>query len=159
MSKILVVDHERCTGGRICEIVCSVKNEHQSDPSRARIQVIKWEMEGYNLPMVCQHCEVPLCASVCPVNAIFRDNSRGVVVTDDNLCIGCRACLSICPLGGISFDGKGKKILRCNHCQGDPTCVKFCDTKALQYIDEEQLASVQKRSKAIKLYHALKRDS
>jgi carbon-monoxide dehydrogenase iron sulfur subunit len=157
MAKIMVVDHERCTGCRLCEMVCSVKKEAASDPSRSRIHVIKWEMEGFYLPMFCQHCEEPLCAAVCPVNAVEREESSGRVVVDHDRCVGCRACVSACPLGGVGFDNRGKKVLRCDLCEGDPTCVKYCDTRAIQYLEADQVQLRKKRSAAEKLYRAFQK--
>ena len=50
MEKILVVDHEKCTDCRACEMVCSVKHTGVNNPTRSRIHVIKWPMEGFELP-------------------------------------------------------------------------------------------------------------
>jgi len=157
MPKILVVDHERCTGCRLCEMACSVKKEGVSDPSRSRIQIIKWEMEGFYLPMFCQHCEEPLCAAVCPVNAVERDEALGRVTMDPERCIGCLACISACPLGGVGFDADGRKVLRCDLCEGDPTCVKYCDTKAIQYMDSDRVQIRKRRTAAERFYLAFKR--
>jgi Fe-S-cluster-containing hydrogenase component 2 len=137
-------------------MVCSVKKEGASDPARARIHVIKWEMEGFYIPMFCQHCEEPLCAAVCPVNAIERDEEVGRVVVDYDVCIGCRSCISACPMGGVGFDSKGRRVLRCDLCEGDPTCVKFCQTKAIQYLDVDLITHQRKRSAAERLYRAFK---
>ena len=157
MNKIMVVDYEHCTGCRLCEMVCSVKKEGVSDPARARVHIIKWEMEGFYLPMFCQHCEDPLCAAVCPVNAIQRDETLARVIVDRDLCIGCRACVTACPLGGIGFDAKEGKVLRCDLCDGEPTCVNFCETGAIQYIESDQVQIRKKRTAAEKLYRALKK--
>jgi Fe-S-cluster-containing hydrogenase component 2 len=157
MTRFIAVDHERCTGCRLCELVCSVVKEGASNPSRARIQVIKWEMEGFYLPMLCQHCEEPICATVCPVNAIERDQSLGRVTVNYEMCIGCRACISACPLGGVGFHEVSRKVIRCDLCDGDPTCVKFCDTKAIQYLESERIHLVRKRDAAHKFYRAIKR--
>jgi len=156
MQRIMIVDHERCTGCRLCEMVCSVQKEGASDPARARIHIIKWEMEGFYLPMFCQHCDEPLCAAVCPVNAIQRDEELARILVDEALCIGCRACVSACPLGGVGFDANKRKVLRCDLCEGDPTCVKFCETKAIEYLDSDQVQIRRKRSAAERLYRALK---
>ena len=109
MTKAIVVNRERCTGCRMCELVCSVKKEGASDPARARIRVIKREMEGFYLPTVCRHCEDPPCGEACPVEAIHKDEETGRVVVDEDLCIGCEACVSACPLGAMGFDERKER--------------------------------------------------
>lgn len=156
MMKILVADPELCTGCRLCEMVCSVKKEGVSDPSRSRIRIIKWEAEGFYIPMFCQQCEEPVCSTVCPVNAIEKNEETGKVTTNLDLCVGCRSCLTTCPLGGLGFDCKEKKMLRCDQCDGDPACVKYCDTKAIQYVESEKVQPKKMRAAALKLYRALK---
>ena len=39
MHKAGIVDYEKCTGCRICEIVCSTKNEGAVSYERSRIRV------------------------------------------------------------------------------------------------------------------------
>lgn len=155
MTKIMTVDHEKCTGCRLCEMVCSVNKEGASDPARARIHVIKWEMEGLYVPMFCQHCEDPLCAAVCPVRAIERDEVEGRVRVDKEKCVGCRSCLSACPFGAIGWDGRKKKVIRCDLCHGDPTCVKFCATKAIQFVEADKAVIMKKRAAAERFHKAL----
>ena len=152
MSKTIMVDQEKCTGCRLCEMVCSVNKEGGADPSRARIKIIKWETEGFYLPMQCQHCDEPVCETVCPVNGVSHDSATGRVCIDQDLCIGCRSCVSACPMGGVGFDSQSGKVLRCDHCGGDPTCVKFCQTKAIQYLDVEKVQTKRMRAAAEKLY-------
>jgi len=159
MGKIMTLDYERCTGCRLCEMVCSVNKEGASDPARARIHVIKWEMEGIYVPMFCQHCEDPLCAAVCPVRAIERDEVEGRVRVDKEKCVGCRSCLSACPFGAIGWDEEKRKVIRCDLCHGDPTCVKFCATKAIQFIEAERAVLVKKRAAAERLHRALSQTS
>jgi len=151
MAKILVVDPTKCTGCRICELVCSVKNEGVASPARARIGVVKWEQVSFDLPMVCQQCESPLCAAVCPVNALSRDEASGAISVNYDLCVGCRMCLAVCPFGAIRMDVRGKRIIKCDLCGGEPTCVSFCYTQALQYIDPTTLDTRKKREAAEKL--------
>jgi Fe-S-cluster-containing hydrogenase component 2 len=159
MAKIMTVDYDRCTGCRLCEMVCSVNKEGASDPARARIHIIKWEMEGIYVPMFCQHCEDPLCAAVCPVRAIERDEAEGRVRVDKEKCVGCRSCLSACPFGAIGWDEEKRKVIRCDLCHGDPTCVKFCATKAIQFIEAERAVLVRKRAAAERLHRALSQTS
>jgi len=150
--KVLVVDSERCIGCKLCEVVCSVKKERVSDPSRSRIHVLLWEREKGALPVFCQHCEEPLCTLVCPVNAIKREESTGLIITDRELCVGCEGCVSVCPLLGAGFDGLEKKALRCDLCQGDPACVKYCPAGAIRYVESDQSQIDRKRAAARKLY-------
>ena len=159
MAKIMTVDYDRCTGCRLCEMVCSVNKEGASDPARARIHVIKWEMEGIYVPMFCQHCEDPLCAAVCPVRAIERDEAEGRMRVDKEKCVGCRSCLSACPFGAIGWDEEKRKVIRCDLCHGDPTCVKFCATKAIQFIEAERAVLLRKRAAAERLHRALSQTS
>jgi carbon-monoxide dehydrogenase iron sulfur subunit len=152
MAKILTVDPKLCTSCRLCELVCSVKKEGVSDPSRARIHVLIREMEGLFLPVFCRHCRNPLCASACPVEAIVFDSSLGRVVLDEDACTGCGECLEACLLGGARWDTEQEKPLRCDFCDGDPSCVKFCSTGALQYVEADETAAEEMREKAESLY-------
>lgn len=149
--KILAVDERRCTGCRTCELVCSVRHERAADPARARIQVVKWEDKGVYLPMVCHQCEDAPCAAVCPVNAIGRDEELGRVKTDHDLCIGCRACVSACPFGVLGFHEERGKTLRCDLCHGNPTCVTFCETRALRYEEPDRVIAERRRQAAARL--------
>ena len=151
MNKMLVVDHSKCTGCRLCEVVCSIKKYGISDPARARIAVIKWEAICVETPMICQQCESAPCVSICPVGALAQDEEIGRVTIDYDQCIGCKFCVAACPFGAMSVDTVTRKVIKCDLCDGDPTCVKFCETKALQYVDASTMNMVQMREAAGKL--------
>lgn len=157
MQKILIVDHERCTGCRLCELVCSVKNAGVSNPSRSRIHIIKWEMEGFELPMVCQQCESAPCMAVCPVDALSHDGDLERVVIDYDLCIGCKLCVAACPFGGMGIDTVAKKVIKCELCDGDPACVKFCQPEALQYVPASTVNLRKKREAGLKFSELMRR--
>lgn len=55
-----------------------------------------------NLPVMCQHCEFPPCADVCPTGASFK-RADGIVMVDRHTCIGCRYCMMACPYKARSF--------------------------------------------------------
>jgi Fe-S-cluster-containing hydrogenase component 2 len=150
-GKALMINYEKCTGCRLCEIICSVMHEGVSNPSRSRIKVVKWEAEGLYIPMSCQQCEDAPCMNVCPVKAISRDEALGRVMVDYDVCIGCRACVSACPFGAMSFDVIGRKVIKCDLCDGDPQCVRFCEEKAVDYVDADKVSTLKKRDAAHRL--------
>ncbi|MBI4296890.1 MAG: 4Fe-4S dicluster domain-containing protein [Chloroflexi bacterium] len=135
MQKTILVDAQKCTGCRTCELVCSVKNEGMANPSRARLTVVKFEDILLEIPMLCQQCSTAPCMAICPAKAISRDDASGIVSVNYDLCIGCKMCVVVCPFGAMKFDPVSRKVAKCEQCGGDPTCVKFCETKALQYVD------------------------
>jgi len=150
MAKVLMIDYEKCTGCRLCEQVCSVKHEGVSNPARSRIKIVKWEWEGRYVPMGCQQCESAPCMAVCPVKAISRDEEMGRVEIDYDVCIGCRMCVAICPFGGMGFDTLTSKVIKCDFCDGDPQCVRFCEPGAIQYVDAAEVSSVKQLAAAEK---------
>jgi len=151
MQKVILVEHDKCTGCRLCEMVCSVKHEGVSNPSRARINVIKWFMEGFDMPMICQQCMEAPCIAVCPKDALSRGEELGLVVLDYDLCIGCKMCVTACPFGGMGIDTRTNKVIKCDLCEGDPQCVRFCFPGALQYVDANVVNLRKKRDAAAKL--------
>lgn len=151
MNKILAVRPEKCTGCRICEMVCAIQKEGVVNPLKARIHIIRWEEMAIEMPMVCQQCESPVCMAVCPVNAISREVNLGCVIIDHDACIGCKMCMTACPFGSIGFDPQTKKNLKCDLCNGDPVCVKFCETKAIEFLDASTFNLKRRREAAGKL--------
>jgi Fe-S-cluster-containing hydrogenase component 2 len=154
MAKALFIDYQKCTGCRTCELVCAVRHDGFSNPARSRIRVMKWEAEGLYIPMSCQQCQDAPCMNVCPVKAIARDEQLGRVSVDYDSCIGCRSCVGICPFGAMSFNSIDKQVFKCDLCDGDPQCVRFCDVKAVDLLEEEDVSILKKRMAAKKLSHA-----
>ena len=155
-GKVLMINYEKCTGCRLCELVCSVRHEGVSNPSRSRIKVIKWEADGLYIPMSCQQCEDAPCLNVCPVKAISRDEALSRVMVDYDVCIGCRSCVAVCPFGAMHFDVIDRKVAKCDLCDGDPQCVSFCDMKAVDYVGADRVSVLKKREAALRLSAAHK---
>lgn len=151
MQKILIINPEKCTGCRICEQVCAFHHERECNPAKSRIHIIKWEKGGLDVPMVCQQCDIPVCEKICPVRAISRDPKTGAMVINHDICIGCRMCLIICPLGGPSIDVEKKRTIKCDLCEGDPICSKFCPTGAIEYITPTKATLLKKRDSIKKI--------
>jgi len=144
MQKMIVVDNEKCTGCRLCELVCSVKHDGVSNPARSRIHIIKWHNQGLYLPILCQQCKEAACMAVCPQDAIYRDKELNRVMVNYDLCIGCKMCVAACPFGGMGVN-KDSTVIKCDLCDGDPQCVRFCDMKAVNYVDVSKVTLTKKR--------------
>ena len=157
MDKVLMINHEKCTGCRLCELVCAVKHDGISNPARSRIRVMKWEMEGLYIPMACQQCLDAPCLNSCPVGAISRNESLNRVEVDPDVCIGCRTCVSVCPFGAMSYNAVDKKVIKCDLCDGDPQCVRFCEVQAIEYVSAADVSIDIKRTAALRLKEAGKK--
>ncbi|MBT3225372.1 MAG: 4Fe-4S dicluster domain-containing protein [Deltaproteobacteria bacterium] len=151
MDKVLAIEHEKCTGCRLCELVCSVKHDGVSNPARSRIRVMKWEAEGLYIPMACRQCDDAPCLNICPVKAISRDQELDFVRVDHDICIGCRSCVAICPFGAMGYNSIDSKVIKCDLCHGDPQCVRFCDVKAVNYVSTTQINLNKSREFAKKI--------
>ena len=151
MQKVITVDYKRCTGCRLCETVCSLYNEGEINPELSRVKMIRWEWDGLQIPTLCQQCDVAACLAVCPTQAIFRDKEIGCIKIDYTKCIGCKLCIQYCPFGGITYNVVRSKVIKCEYCGGDPMCVKYCETKALNYVYATELALPKKRDLGTKI--------
>jgi molybdopterin-containing oxidoreductase family iron-sulfur binding subunit len=60
------------------------------------------------LPKNCMHCERAPCVRRCPTGASYRADN-GVVLIDRDICIGCRACLEVCPYEVRCYVGEDPK--------------------------------------------------
>ena len=147
-KKMMIVDPEKCTGCRNCELVCSVKHNGVSSPALARIHIVKWDNENPYMPMRCQHCEDAPCMAVCPKEAIYRDEELDSVHVDHDLCIGCKMCVAACPFGAMRWNSKRGRVFKCDLCHGDPQCVRFCDTKAVDYVETTDITTDRMREVA-----------
>ncbi len=155
MNKYLAVNAEKCTGCRLCELVCSVMHEGVSNPAKSRIQVVKWEEEGRYIPVICQQCEDAPCQNVCPVRAISRDKDVGFLKVRYEVCIGCRSCVNICPFGAMNYSPDIRRVFKCDLCGGEPQCVRFCDVKAVDFVDSHNLSQQNKRNSAVRIKQSM----
>ncbi|MFC2005094.1 4Fe-4S dicluster domain-containing protein [Chloroflexota bacterium] len=155
-DKVLVINHEICTGCRQCELVCSVFHTGASNPSRSRIKVVKWEDIGLYLPLTCQNCEKPFCVEVCPTKACHIDLKMNRVLIDKDKCIGCKTCILACPFGAPLFDKTERVTVKCDYCDGEPQCARFCEVGAIKYLDASEVSGLKQYAAAEKFIGALK---
>ncbi len=102
----MVIDLNRCVGCYSCVISC--KQEHFLPPGIFWNRVLISESGNYPtvrkhiLPVTCNHCQEAACVKVCPSGATTR-REDGIVIIDNDKCIGCRYCLIACPYQQRSF--------------------------------------------------------
>jgi Fe-S-cluster-containing hydrogenase component 2 len=149
MKKALIVNADLCIGCRMCEAVCSLVHYGAIGISHARLKVLRYDNAAFFNPVVCMQCEVPYCASVCPSKAISKNPETGVVKVSKKKCTGCKACLTACPFGAMGF--VENVAIKCDHCGGHPSCVEFCQAKALTYGDPNDISDAKRISLSDKL--------
>jgi formate dehydrogenase iron-sulfur subunit len=105
---------------------------------------------------VCKHCADAGCLNACPTGAIYR-TEHGTVNINQDVCNGCRYCVSACPFGVVSFNeqtGTAKKCTFCNdriHNGLGPACAKACPTESIQFgFRDELVGRAQKRVEVLK---------
>jgi molybdopterin-containing oxidoreductase family iron-sulfur binding subunit len=104
-SFVMVIDLSRCKNLRKCQAACN--HMHNGHPGQNWIKVHSMqdgEHEApYWEPTNCMHCDEPPCVKVCPVDATFK-RQDGIVLIDNNRCIGCRFCMAACPYSTRVFN-------------------------------------------------------
>jgi Fe-S-cluster-containing dehydrogenase component len=93
---------------------------------------------------------------VCPAGAISRSEATGALEIDQERCVGCKMCLMACPFGAPVVLPATGKMTKCDLCQGDPECVKFCPEGALEYAEADRAAADKRRAVARKLMDVFK---
>ena len=101
---------------------------------------------------VCKHCVRAGCLEVCPTGAIIRTEFDSVYIQQD-VCNGCRACISACPFGVVDVgeDGKAHKCTLCyDRLQHglEPACAKACPTDSIRFGDVDDLMVLAERRAA-----------
>ena len=154
-QKKLILDPEKCVGCRTCEMVCSLRHNHGCSPTRSRVRVVTVDTQDMSMPVMCQHCETPLCQKVCPANAISRDATTDAMILDTDKCLGCQMCVYACPFGALSFDPTDRTMIKCDLCEGDPECAKFCPSEAIQFVRNDNIAATKRRAGVVKMLHTI----
>jgi dimethyl sulfoxide reductase iron-sulfur subunit len=105
----MVIDLKLCINCNACTMAC--KAAHGTQPGVFWNKVLEKESGKYPnvtrlfIPVLCNHCRDPLCETVCPTGATYR-NEDGLVLVDYEKCIGCKACISACPYGVRTYVDK-----------------------------------------------------
>jgi Fe-S-cluster-containing dehydrogenase component len=147
MNKISLVFYKKdCMGCHACEVAC--KQEHALGVGPRLVRV--FEKSSDFIPIYCHHCAKAPCREACPVEAISR-NEQGIVLIDDDLCIGCRECLEACPFGAMQFEDHQEIAIKCDLCvhrlaeSKSPACMSVCPTACIRFGDQKNIAAVFER--------------
>jgi Fe-S-cluster-containing hydrogenase component 2 len=159
MGKMLVIDVDKCTGCKMCELMCSFTHNGEFNPNKARIHVTPFEEQMVWVPVVCHQCEDPWCAKICPAGAITvekdENNKTTLVKVNEEKCVGCKMCMLACPFGNIVVSDRGCAE-KCDLCGGDPECAKFCLIGAIKFVDPEEGIRDRKKGVAEKVLESYK---
>jgi Fe-S-cluster-containing dehydrogenase component len=101
----MVINLNNCDGCLSCVVAC--KETHGTSQGAHWLYVMAYEdadqdQENF-LVRPCMHCDEAPCEKVCPVGARHTRDDGGLVLSDYEICIGCRYCMVSCPYGANYF--------------------------------------------------------
>lgn len=140
----MLIDLESCIGCHACTVSCKMENEVPDKCFNTWVE--EWDEGDYpnvsrvKLPKMCNHCIDAPCVEVCPVDATFQIKG-GIVVVDDEKCIGCGACVTACPYDARYMNKETNKAGKCTFCIQRaeaglvPSCVSTCVSHARYFGD------------------------
>ena len=163
----LVIDLDTCVGCHACVISCkgwntenygsalSDQNAYGADPSGTFLnRVHSYEVQPeqgtaqlIHFPKSCLHCDDAPCVTVCPTGASYKRAEDGIVLVNEEACIGCSLCAWACPYGARELDAKEGVMKKCTLCvdriynenlpevDREPACVRTCPAGARHFGD------------------------
>ena len=153
------IENGSCTGCKACQVACKDKNNLPVGVLWRRVVEVvggSWwarmgawlnNVQTYFVSSACMHCESPICVEVCPTKAMYQ-REYGIVLIDEDRCVGCRYCEMACPYKAPQFYPEKKLMAKCNFCvdqldQGKaPACVTACQMRVLHFGDLESLRDI-----------------
>lgn len=163
----LVIDLDVCVGCHACAVNCKEWNTagygaalsdqapygdrpsgswlnrihtYEVTPPDAPAQIV-------HFPRSCLHCEDAPCVTVCPTGASYKRVEDGIVLVNEDWCIGCGLCAWSCPYGAREMDQRAGVMKKCTLCvdriynenlpeiDREPACVRTCPTRARHFGD------------------------
>ncbi len=129
--RYLKTEDSKCVGCMTCASVCSRLYFRDDNPAKSTILVNETGPGRFRLVACDQDCGA--CLRECPVNAIGV-NRNGVVVIDRKLCVGCLACVAVCPIGAMRWYPGIPTPFKCVACGA---CARACPKAAIEIVDRE----------------------
>jgi Fe-S-cluster-containing dehydrogenase component len=107
----MVIDLARCKNARKCVEACQEGHLLPKDHEWIKLYLLQDDIKTskYWFPRPCFHCDKPMCVSVCPVGATYK-RPDGIVLIDNQRCIGCKFCMTGCPFSARVFNWKDPEV-------------------------------------------------
>lgn len=162
----LVIDLDTCVGCHACVVSCKGWNTQNygeplsdqdpyGDPSGTflnrvhsyEVQPDQGAAQTIHFPKSCLHCEDAPCVTVCPTGASYKRTEDGIVLVNEDDCMGCGLCAWACPYGARELDLKAGVMKKCTLCvdriynenlpeeDRQPACVRTCPAGARHFGD------------------------
>ena len=162
----LVIDLDTCVGCHACAVNCKEWNtgghsgplpDHDpygADPTGVWFNRVHTFEAGegpasrtLHFPRSCLHCENAECVTVCPTGASYKRAEDGIVLVNEDACIGCKLCSWACPYGAREYDDDAGVMKKCTLCidriynrnlpesERVPACVSTCPANARHFGD------------------------
>ena len=168
----LVIDLDTCVGCHACVVTCkqwntsahgaplSDQDAYGADPVGAWLNRVhtyevlppaeeaqQRDTQVVHFPRSCLHCEDAPCVTVCPTGASYKRTEDGIVLVDEDMCIGCGLCAWACPYGAREMDISAGVMKKCTLCvdriynqnlapeDREPACVRTCPAGARHFGD------------------------
>ncbi len=174
-KKMVCFDSQSCLKCFACVAACGIENRirlqrdknvdmfdtiNETDTEYLNFLKVK-QSESGKFPNVkyistynhCRHCEKPACTVVCPTNALKKEE-EGMVTLNRDVCVGCEACVNVCPYNVPKFNDNTGKTYKCFMCTDrlnaglKTACADACVSVAIFSGDaDEVMAEAQKRAK------------
>lgn len=164
---VMVIDLARCRNARKCLEGCQEMHHLPPQMEWFKFYLMRDSQDTapYWFPKPCLHCNNPPCVKVCPVGATFK-RTDGIVLVDNERCIGCKFCMAACPYSSRVFNwdepnvdkstikhpyspetstpARIGTVSKCDFCpdmvrKGElPKCVSSCPNGVLWYGDKNE---------------------
>ena len=162
----LVIDLDTCVGCHACAVNCKEWNTGGDLAPLADVEPYGAEVSGawlnrihsfecrsgdearlVHFPKSCLHCDDAPCVTVCPTGASLKRAEDGIVLVDEDRCMGCGLCAWACPYGAREMDPAAGGMKKCTLCvdrlysedlpEEDriPACVRTCPANARHFGD------------------------
>jgi benzoyl-CoA reductase subunit BamC len=134
IAKSIIINAGKCIGCRACEVACAAFHARprysSSNPSRARIQVLKDPVQDIYLPVYAGEYSPAECAG------------KNRYLIDGKEYSNCDFCRASCPSRGRFKEPDSSLPLKCDMCQDTPPlampkCVEWCPNGTLVYEERE----------------------